>query len=134
VGNIRLLRLVFNAPLATGYSLSNLAAQYLLENVKPVRLPADWPCDITQLDAMVTVPRLVRSWAQGFSQSYIATERERARKGSGVLSQCEAETTGGVDRHLGEGQVMNRRNPIPSGFRFWRRVLTKRLLSPDERS
>ena len=134
VGEIRLLRLVFNAPLATGYSLSSRAAQYLLENVKPVRLPADWPCDMTRLSAMVTVPRLVRSWAQGSSQSYIATDRGRVRKGSGALSQREAETTGGVDRHIGKGVVKDRRNPIPSGFRFWRRGLTKRLRRPEERS
>lgn len=134
VGDIQLQRLVCNAPLATGYSLSSRAARYLLERAKPVRLPADWPCDVTPLGAMVTVPRLVRSWAQDSSQSYIAAQRAGARRDSRVLSQREAKKTGRVEMHIRQGVAKDSRNPIPSGFRFWRRVLTKRLRRPEERS
>ncbi len=52
-------RLVSNASLTTGYSISRRGAQHVLACSTPLAGLADWPCDMVALGALVTVPRIV---------------------------------------------------------------------------
>jgi glycosyl transferase family 25 len=45
--------------LATGYSISARGCCFMLQNSFPLSRTADWPCDITQIGALATIPRLV---------------------------------------------------------------------------
>ncbi|MBW3098361.1 glycosyltransferase family 25 protein [Pseudohoeflea coraliihabitans] len=45
--------------LTTGYSISASGARYLIKHSLPISRPADWPCDITKLNARATIPRIV---------------------------------------------------------------------------
>jgi glycosyl transferase family 25 len=45
--------------LATGYSISRHGCSFMVENSYPVSRPADWPCDITRIGALGTIPRIV---------------------------------------------------------------------------
>ena len=56
---LTLHRLVANASLSTGYSISRRGAQHVLAHSSPLAGLADWPCDIAALGALVTVPRIV---------------------------------------------------------------------------
>ncbi len=56
---ITLHPLAANASLATGYALSAAGARHVLAHSTPVAGLADWPCDMTALDGVVTWPRLV---------------------------------------------------------------------------
>ena len=46
---------------ATGYVISNSAAQHFLDNALPIRSPADWPVCIDQLNCRLVYPQLVTS-------------------------------------------------------------------------
>lgn len=48
-----------NAFMAAGYSLSARGADYMVRNSSPISERADWPCDVTRIKAVITIPRLV---------------------------------------------------------------------------
>ena len=112
----RFERMAVNSPLATGYYLSRRAARYLLDKANPVCLPADWPCDLQPLQPYLTIPRLVFSWAQSEESSYLKGARDALR--------CNSIDHEVSDRGLG---ALQKRNQWPPGFRFWRRLLCRRL-------
>ncbi|MFC2966836.1 glycosyltransferase family 25 protein [Acidimangrovimonas pyrenivorans] len=58
-GGIRIVRAARNASLTTGYSISRRGAAHILDHALPLRGPADWPCDVTALPAMLALPRVV---------------------------------------------------------------------------
>ena len=114
--DVRLHRSATNSPLATGYFLSAEAAAYLLDKTNPVALPADWPCDLRPLRPYLTIPRVVRSWAQTHDTSYLKAARDALRRNSVYQSPS--------DTGLNRSQM---RNPLPKGFAYWRRLLCKRI-------
>ena len=75
IGNILLRPLAFNPFLTTGYSISHLGASYLHENSLPISGQADWPCDITQLNAHITLPRLIDHPQEEIQSSYLEQQR-----------------------------------------------------------
>lgn len=56
---IRLAALAENASLASGYCLSQRAARYLVAGSVPLAGLADWPCDLSALAPLATLPRVV---------------------------------------------------------------------------
>lgn len=56
---VRLVKAARNASLTTGYSISSRGAAHILEHGLPLRAPADWPCDVTVLPAMLALPCVV---------------------------------------------------------------------------
>lgn len=56
---INLAKAARNASLTTGYSISHRGAEHILSRGLPLRGPADWPCDVTLLPAMLALPRVV---------------------------------------------------------------------------
>lgn len=74
--HIKLVQLVENAGLTTAYSLSRFSTEYILSRSSPLRAAADWPCDVTPLQPLVTVPRLVTQ--PPASENHSAIEIERA--------------------------------------------------------
>lgn len=72
-------KLFRNACLATGYAISHRAATYILENGKPICLPADWPCELSKVGALTVTPRLVTSFDLMKLTSSIEPSRSKAR-------------------------------------------------------
>lgn len=54
-----LKRLARNAFLCSGYTISREGAEFILARALPLRLPADWPCDLRSLGPYCADPRLV---------------------------------------------------------------------------
>lgn len=84
-------RLVHKAPLATGYAISRPACEYLIRNGLPIRQTADWPVETARIGAVITVPRLVRSFDIDFADSSlhaarVDSERLRARSEGWIIS------------------------------------------------
>jgi glycosyl transferase family 25 len=52
-------RLSMCPALTTGYSITAAGCAYILENSFPLSRTADWPCDITRIGALATIPRIV---------------------------------------------------------------------------
>lgn len=57
--DIRAGRLSLVPCLTTGYSISAAGCQFMVGNSLPISRTADWPCDITRLGALATIPRVV---------------------------------------------------------------------------
>lgn len=72
----QLWRVVVNPNFATGYIVSNGAAQELMRRTTPIRSVADWPGDIYGLKAWALSPRLVDHLPIGNELSHLAPERE----------------------------------------------------------
>lgn len=73
---ITLLPLAANASLTTGYSLSQMAARFILDRSTPVAGLADWPCDMIPLGGVVTWPRIVDHPPVGIADSAIEAGRK----------------------------------------------------------
>lgn len=73
--NIELARASKNADLTTGYTISQAAAAHILQHGLPLRAPADWPCDVSSLQTMLALPRVVDHPQVGGGESFIETER-----------------------------------------------------------
>lgn len=76
VSQVRLHRLAENAFSAVGYSISARGAAFLQASGKPVRGRADWPVDLTRIDALLTVPSIVLHPPPVSAQSYLADTRD----------------------------------------------------------
>ncbi|MFO1203293.1 MAG: glycosyltransferase family 25 protein [Tabrizicola sp.] len=74
---VRLARLAENAFMNVGYCLSARAARHLAAASHPLRARADWPADMTQVGARLTVPSIIRHPPPGQSHSYIQEGREQ---------------------------------------------------------
>src|SRR5699024_6250809 len=57
---VMLAPLARNAFAAAGYSISARGARYVLRHGVPVSGFADWPCDVTLLRPLATVPQIIR--------------------------------------------------------------------------
>jgi glycosyl transferase family 25 len=71
----RLYRLAQNPFASVGYSLSRSAAEYFANHSFPIRDRADWPIDLTQLGALLTVPSIIRHPTPNPAQSSLAADR-----------------------------------------------------------
>ncbi len=118
-------RLLFNAPLTTGYSLSRSAAQFLSANALPVCLPADWPCDLKPLKPLATFPRVVGRPPDD-SGSHLARARKDARERADHAGRAEKK-----DRN--SFTPTRKRNPIPKTFRYITRPLSVQIPRNDVR-
>ena len=69
IEGVKIAKAARNASLTTGYSISHKAAAHILKHGLPLRGPADWPCDVTVLPAMLALPRVVDhpEWEDGES-------------------------------------------------------------------
>ncbi len=69
IEGVEISRAARNASLTTGYSINGKAAAHILDHGLPLRGPADWPCDVTVLNAMLALPRVVDHpvWENGAS-------------------------------------------------------------------
>jgi len=69
IEGVKIAKAARNASLTTGYSISHKAAAHILKHSLPLRRPADWPCDVTVLPAMLALPRVVDHpvWENGAS-------------------------------------------------------------------
>ena len=86
------LRVRGNPCLTTGYSISRKGAEHLLAQSRPLRGRADWPCDITSLGALASVPRMIGHPSFNFGMSNIRTDRSDAIKDAkrkGTLGRFE---------------------------------------------
>lgn len=72
-------RLVASPVLAHGYSLSRMAAAYILRKATPVRARADWPCDISRLNSLAADPQIVLQPPDRNAQSHLEGDRRVAR-------------------------------------------------------
>lgn len=73
---VKLARVVQNAHLTSGYSLSNQAAQYMLLHSRPLAGCADWPCDLQPLKPKITLPRLITQPPINPANSVLHEERK----------------------------------------------------------
>ncbi|MDO5706250.1 MAG: glycosyltransferase family 25 protein [Paracoccus sp. (in: a-proteobacteria)] len=64
------------ATVTTGYCVSESTARKLLSATTPVSQPADWPCNLYDLEAWLMVPRLVRHEAPGQRMSHLDRQRD----------------------------------------------------------
>lgn len=66
----------------SGYYLNLRAAKYIRECSRPLRRPADWPCEIYNLRSFSTLPRIVTcdEDRSGVMASYIKVDRVKLRK------------------------------------------------------
>lgn len=62
--------------LTTGYSISSDGCDFIIKNSIPIRRSADWPCDITEIGARATIPRIVDHPSPATSTSHLETERQ----------------------------------------------------------
>lgn len=60
--------------LASGYIVTREGAKALIENSLPIRAPADWPFDVSELRTYVMDPPMTRQQGAGIG-SYLAHER-----------------------------------------------------------
>lgn len=66
--------------LTTGYLLTYAGARWIRTRSQPVAGVADWPCDISQMNAAALVPRLVDHPAASQNYSVLATHRDDSRR------------------------------------------------------
>lgn len=78
--HIRLARAARNSYLTTGYSISRSAAAHLLRHGLPLRGLADWPCDVTEVSAMLALPCVIGHPDPGDQDSSIESERALIRR------------------------------------------------------
>ncbi|MBI6630374.1 glycosyltransferase family 25 protein [Pontibaca salina] len=74
-GSVILRPVAFNPFLTTGYSVSYRGASYLHESSIPISGQADWPCEIRELKAHITIPRLVGHPQDQSRDSYLEQQR-----------------------------------------------------------
>ncbi len=72
-------RLVAQPVLAHGYSLSRTAASYICSKATPVRLRADWPCDISRLKTLAVDPQIAIQPEDKNANSHLEDDRRAAR-------------------------------------------------------
>lgn len=65
--------------LTTAYSLSSKAAEYLLDAATPLSDVADWPGDITELNALACDPTIVKHTDPEQGSSHLRATRNKAR-------------------------------------------------------
>lgn len=75
---VKMCRLSLSPSLATAYSIGRGAAEALVTANKPVRNIADWPCDVTSLDAFALVPQIVGHPDHDTGISHLRQERQKA--------------------------------------------------------
>ena len=97
-------RVIGSPLLAHGYSVSRNTAERLLRHALPIRAPADWPCDLSEVGAVATCPQIARQC-----------------EGNVALSHLEAE-------RLAITQTTRNRRRYVQGA-YWARVIGKRLRS-----
>lgn len=73
-------RLVASPVLAHGYSLTQSAAAHVLAKATPVRARADWPCDISRLNALAANPQIAMQPANRNANSHLEEDRVAARR------------------------------------------------------
>lgn len=61
--------------LANGYVISRRGAKHILANALPIKRPADWPCDLSDLDAYACHPRVVHHLSKAASGSTLEAGR-----------------------------------------------------------
>ena len=71
-------RLVASPLGAYGYSVSRKAAKHICARATPVRTRADWPCDISRLNALAADPHVVGHPADQAAQSFLEIDRRAA--------------------------------------------------------
>lgn len=103
-------RLVFNAGLASAYSLSKRGARYLWEHATPLRCVADWPCDLRPIRPRILRPKLVGRPPEGFN-STLAESRSQAN----------------ARRTTDKSACREKRNPKPKGYQFFHRFLSRTI-------
>lgn len=81
IEGVEISRAARNASLTTGYSINKKAAAHILEHGLPLRGPADWPCDVTVLNAMLALPRVVDHPAWENGKSTIQADRNAVLAG-----------------------------------------------------
>jgi len=60
-GGISVYYAAMNPWLTTGYTINAHVAKILIENMIPIRFPADnWPCDLAKMEAVVAHPSIIR--------------------------------------------------------------------------
>ena len=88
---ISTIRLLCNSGLASGYAVSRKACEFISRHSIPLKLPADWPCDLRRLNPRITVPRLVSAPQEVLTQSTLMADRDRSRKEGCLASELEPE-------------------------------------------
>ena len=72
---LNLHRIAITPHLAHAYSVSSNAARVLLEAATPVREPADWPCELSCMNAFAIAPQVADQKTQDLDHSHLETER-----------------------------------------------------------
>jgi glycosyl transferase family 25 len=72
---VQMYQLALPSSLTTAYAISRMAAKTLIETSTPVRRLADWPCGVTDVDAVVAVPHIVGHPDQNTGVSHLRQER-----------------------------------------------------------
>ena len=85
VGGVDLYRLSLPPFCAAAYSLTAAAARQMRDNAFPISRPADWPCDITQFEAVAAMPRPVIHTEEIGRASHLSRERVRQDRRSRFL-------------------------------------------------
>ena len=73
-------RLVNSPIYAHGYSVSRIAAKYILKAASPVRATADWPCDISRLKALAADPQIALQPDDRLQTSHLEAGRQASRQ------------------------------------------------------
>lgn len=74
-GGLTAYRVAFSPMLTTGYIVSNQGAKTLVDKSLPIKAAADWPIDISEMNAFAMDPRVVDHPDQETGPSYIRHER-----------------------------------------------------------
>lgn len=77
--NITLFYLAQNASLTTGYTISANAARHIILNSTPLAGLADWPCNLTSISPLATMPRIIDHPEEG-SDSFLSTYRDEVKR------------------------------------------------------
>ncbi len=97
---------LLNSPIyAHGYSISNLAAEYVLNAAIPVRARADWPCDISRLKSLAADPQI----AVQPTNRHVVSHLEAGRRASRAIGKRRKSAS----RYI--------------SLAYWLRILRKRL-------
>jgi glycosyl transferase family 25 len=71
----RLHRISVTPHLAHAYSVSKAAAQFLLTSATPVSEPADWPADLSRMNAFALDPQVAHQKTQDMDHSHLEADR-----------------------------------------------------------
>ena len=115
---VALMRLYANGFLSTGYTVSSMMAQYLVEHATPIAGVADWPCDLTPLGPLVTFPSIIKHPPIDPSTSSLEGERSQLEEERLQRKQAAKDTR----------DMFKRWKRFVNGA-YWKRFWFKRILT-----